>query len=147
MACRKRDVLGWNPSYCRSWDPPNNWRFRLILGYTPLSMVYTCWLSNLNCKGPLLCLTDLLSPIRNWYWWTPLVYLPWRCLPWIWVTWYKLPWMGLPWNWITYGSWGCIWSMSKVFLSCITRPLFLLNWYFGVSLGILVPSGLKSWWI
>ena len=37
--------------------------------------------------------------------------------------------------------------MSKVLLSCIMRPLFHLNWYIGVPLGFLMPSGFQSLWL
>ena len=37
--------------------------------------------------------------------------------------------------------------MPKVFLSCIMRPIFLLNWYLEVPLGLLIPSAFHRCWL
>ena len=37
--------------------------------------------------------------------------------------------------------------MSQVFLSCIMRTLFLLNWYLGLYQGFLMPSRFQSCWL
>ena len=77
-------------------------------------------------------------PRRHWFRWIPWGCLSWICLFWSWGIWYELHWRGIPWNWITYRNWGFTGSMYKVLLYWIIRPLFLLNWYHGVSLGFLM---------
>ena len=126
--------------YCRSWDPQYNYRFWIILEYTPLTMVYTCFFIKLELERgyPL----SSWPPLMHWFQCIPL-----SCLPWIFGTWCELPWRGLPWNLITYGSWGCIWYVSKVLISLLMRPLFLLDWNLGFPMRFLVPSGFHSWWI
>ena len=86
-------------------------------------------------------------PPRHWFHWLPWGCIPWIWGTWIWGTWYGLPCRGLPWNWTIYGSWDCmgVWYMSKVLLSCIMRPLLLVNWYLGVPLGFLMPSIFQSY--
>ena len=92
---------------------------------------------------------DRGSPLSYWpplihiFFWIPWICLPWSYLPWIWVNWYELPWRVIPCKCITYGSWVFIWSMPKVFFSCLMKPLFLLNWVLGVPLCLLVPSGFQ----
>ena len=127
--------------YCRSWYLTEN----LQVPDHPVIHPFDYSVSMLIIKLKVERSSSLYpwTPMGHWFHCRPWIYIFW-----IWVTWNVLPWRGLPCNWLTYGSWRwiVILSMSKVFPSGLTMSLLLLNWYLGVPLLFLMPSGFQSFW-
>ena len=108
-------------------------------------MVYPCWLSNLNWKGDLICIPDLLWGTSS-DWSLKAISIVYVSLQTKGIK-FESPWGGLHWKCITYGGWYCIWYMSYILLSWIMRPIFLLTWYLRLSLGLLMTYVFQRFWI